>query len=238
MKLEINIGHWVTFVQKNWFKLSIAFLGFYLLFIKQLSFQIQVSAPNNTEQRQVKRKPVEKITENKVANTVKKKDRLERLEIPLLSSRSEGRNSIAGLKTINETAKHDYLERFAKVALAEQEKFSIPASVILAVAMMHSTAGTRDLTVQANNHFGLPCDADWRSACQSFHGNSYRKYDSAWSSFRDFSNYLDSNFANLKGGNYINFANAFQNEEFGDDENFGQHMVEIIEGYRLQELDR
>jgi hypothetical protein len=103
--------------------------------------------------------------------------------------------------------------------------------------MYQSCAGTRDLSVQASNHFALPCSSDWRSACQSFHGTNYRKYESPWSSFRDFSKYLDANYANLKGGNYINYANAFQNDGFGNNENIGEHLVQIIEGYRLQELD-
>ena len=239
MKLEINLGHWLTFVQKNWFKITLAVLGFYLFFIKQLSFQIQVQSPEKTEQHFAKKKPVEKITENQQPAMATANDRLERLEIPFISSHNakKGRNAIAELNTINEAAKHEFLQRFAKVAKAEQRRFGIPASVILGMAMHQSTAGTRDVTVQSNNHFGLPCSSEWRSACQSFHGHSYRKYESAWASFRDFSQYLDANYANLKGGNYTNYANAFQNDSFGEDPNIGEHLVEIIEGYRLQELD-
>ena len=238
MKLQINLGHWLTFLRNNWFKVALAILGFYLFFIKQLSFQIQVQTPENTEQQFIKKKPFEKITENK-SEIASRKDKVERLEIPFLSSNSakKGRNLIAELKTINEAAKHDIIERFAKVAQAEQQRFSIPTSVILGMALQQSTAGTRDIAVQANNYFGLPCSSDWRSACQSFHGKSYRKYESAWASFRDFSQYLNANYANLKGGNYTNYANAFQNDGFGNDPNVGEHLIQIIEGYRLQELD-
>ena len=144
---------------------------------------------------------------------------------------------MAELSNINETAKHAYLERFVKVALAEQERFGIPASVILATALLESCAGKRDMAVQSSNHFALPCSSDWRSACKSYQNKSYRKYQSAWSSFRDFSKYLDTNYANLKGGNYLNYANAFQNDGFGEDKNIGENLVKIIEGYRLQELD-
>ena len=239
MKLEINIGKWLSFVQRNWFKISLAILGFYLFFIKQLSFQIQVQSPENTEQRQVKQKPVEKYTENKPA-VAASENTLDRLEIPLLkkSVEKKKRNAIAELNTVNETTKHEYLKRFAKVAKAEQERFNIPASVILATALYQSTAGTRDLAVQANNHFALPCSSDWRSACKSYHGDSFRKYESAWSSYRDFSKYLDSNYSNLKGGNYVNYANAFTNDGFGGDEKLGEFLIKIVEGYRLQELDK
>lgn len=237
MKLEINLGQWLSFAQNNWFKLSLAILGFYLFFIKQLSFQILVHTPEKTEQQQVKQRSIEKITENQTT-IASAKNKLEKLEIPFLSSKpKKSRNILSELNTVNETTKHEYLERFAKVARAEQDKYQFPASVILAMGMMQSTAGTRDIATQTNNHFGLDCDSNWRSACKSFHGKSYRKYDSAWASFRDFSQYLESNFSNLKGGNYLNFANAFQNEQFGGDQQIGEHLVQIIEGYRLQELD-
>ena len=240
MKLEIDFAQWLTFIQRNWFKLAIAFLGFYLFFIKQLSFQIQVQTPEKTEQHYAKKKPVEKITENKQPAVASKNDRLERLEIPFLSSggnTKKGRNAIAELNTVNDATKHAFLKRFGEVAKAEQDRFGIPASVVLGTAMLQSTAGTRDIAVQVSNHFALSCSSDWRSACQSFHGQSYRKYESAWSSFRDFSQFLDSNYANLKGGNYENYANALQNDGFSGDPNIGEHLIEIIEGYRLQELD-
>ena len=237
MKLEINLGHWVTFLQKNWFRITLAVLGFYLFFIKQVSFQIQVRTPENKEQHLVKKAPVEKITEHQQPNLAGTTDRLDRLEIPLISTLKKSRDGLAELNTVNETTKHQYLQRFVDVAKAERDRFQIPTSVILAVAMYQSCAGTRDMAVQASNHFALPCSSDWRSACQSFHGKSYRKYESAWSSFRDFSHFLDANYANLKGGNYLNYANALQNDGFGDDPHIGEHLVQIIEGYRLQELD-
>ncbi len=236
MKIKINIARALTFAQKNWFKLSLVILGFYLFFVKHLSFQILVQTPDKTEQRQVRKKPTEKITENK-AQVAISSDKLDRLEIPFIGGRKPVRNALAELNTINETTKHQYLQRFAEVAKAEQERFGIPASVILAMALHQSCAGKRDLAIQAANHFALPCSSDWRSACKSFQGKSYRKYESAWLSFRDFSQYLDANYSNLKGGNYINYANAFQNNGFGEDENIGQNLVKLIEGYRLQELD-
>jgi len=34
-----------------------------------------------------------------------------------------------------------YLKRFARVAIAERKKFGLPSSLILAVSLLHSTAG-------------------------------------------------------------------------------------------------
>ncbi len=236
MNTEAYFVKAIAFVQKNWFKLSLVVLGFYLFFIKHLSFQVLVQMPENTEQRQVKKKPSEKITEN-IPQLASTSGKLDRLEIPFIGGRKAERNPIAELNTVNEATKHEYLQRFAEVAKAEQDRFSIPASVILAMGLHQSCAGKRDMAIQGANHFALPCNSDWKNACRSFQGKSYRKYESAWLSFRDFSKYLDANYSNLKGGNYINYANAFQNNGFGGDDNIGENLVKIIEGYRLQELD-
>ena len=238
MNKDITLSGLLTFVQRNWFKLALAFLGFYLIFIKQLSFRIEVHSPDKSERKWGKRKPAEKITDSNRSAVAATDDHYDRLEVPLLTMPNKtGRNAMAELRTINDAAKEAYLKRFVKVARAEQERFSIPASIVLATALHQSTAGTRDLAVQANNHFALPCSSDWRSACRSFHGTSYRKYESAWAAFRDFSLYLDARFHHLKGGNYINYANALQNEGFGNDARIGQNLIQIIEHYGLQELD-
>lgn len=227
----------MAFVQRNWFKLSILTFGFYLFFIKQLSLQVLIQGDDKTEQQVVRKGPKEKITENFV-QVQKKADKLDHFEIPFIGERKPARNANAELKTINETAKHAYIQRFAEVARAEQEQYGVPASVILGMALHQSTAGKRDIAIQNANHFALPCSSDWKSACKSFHGSSYRKYESPWFSFRDFSKYVDANYRNLNGGTYQNYANAFQNDGFGEDREIGENLVEIIEGYRLYELDK
>jgi len=50
-----------------------------------------------------------------------------------------------------------YIERFAKVAQVEMDKFGIPASIKLAQGLLESNAGKSRLAAEHFNHFGLKC---------------------------------------------------------------------------------
>lgn len=230
MVLKISTGQIFQFCKKNWFKITVVVLGLYVFFIKDLSFQVQVQMPDGKEQAPA-RHAGEKMTE--AASTAS----VDRLELPFIGGRKQGRNGLSELSAISEPDKRAYLQRFAKVANQEQDKYGIPASVILATSLYQSCAGKRDVTLQANNQFGLPCGSDWRGACRSVQGESFRRYESAWASFRDFSNYATAHFAELKGGDFKAWAAGMQKSGFGGDEAFAKNIIAIIEGYRLQELD-
>lgn len=236
MKVEITSDRILLFFKKNWFNAVLLVLALYVFFKKDLSFQFQVEAPEKTEQKTARKSP-EKITDASPAlssNT----GATDRLEIPFIGGQRSGRNALSELAAIDESTRQAYLERFAKVALDEQKKFGIPASVILATALHQSCAGKQDLTLQANNHFALPCTGGWQGGCADFQGQSHRRYESAWASFRDFSLFANENFAGLKGQDYKGWANGMQKAGFGEDENFGKNLMQIIEEYRLFELDK
>jgi Mannosyl-glycoprotein endo-beta-N-acetylglucosaminidase len=86
--------------------------------------------------------------------------------------------------------KNAYIQRFSKVAQGEQQKFGIPASVLLASAMIQSCAGQTTLAASHNNHFALPCNKALGDQSVTIGGQCYRKYPSAWSSFRGFDVYV------------------------------------------------
>ena len=73
------------------------------------------------------------------------------------------------------------------MAQAEQQKYGIPASVVLGVGLLYSDAGTAAPAVGANSFFGLPCTDDWGGARTEMNGACQREYPTAWTSFRDFS---------------------------------------------------
>lgn len=233
MEFKISTGQAVAFCRKNWFKITVVALCLYIYFGKDFQFNLQVQVPEKPEQVKPST-PHEKMTENATAIN----GSVNRLELPFIGGRSAPkRNLQAELSAISEADKHAFLQRFANVARQEQERYDIPASVILATALHQSLAGKRDMALQAQNHFALPCGGEWRSACQSFQGKSYRKYETAWASFRDFSLYATEHFAELKGSNYASWAMGMQRTNFGEDEAFAKNLIQIIEGYRLQELD-
>lgn len=232
MELKISTGQLFTFCKKNWFKITVVLLGLYVFFVKDLSVQVQVQMPENTEQ------PPTKQAREKMTDVSTSTAHVDKLEVPFIGNgRKPARDALGELSSISDEVKHAYLQRFARVAVQEQEKYGIPASVILATAFHQSCAGRRDLTLEAENHFALPCSSDWRSACKSLQGTSYRRYESAWASFRDFSHYANQHFSDLRGSDYNSWAMGMQRAGFGNDDTFAKNLIGIIEGYRLQELD-
>jgi flagellum-specific peptidoglycan hydrolase FlgJ len=147
------------------------------------------------------------------------------------------------LPTLDKATKAAYLKRFAKVAIAEKEKYGIPASLILANALHQSFAGTRSAALQANNHFGLPCSENWAGTTATLDGACVRKYENAWSSFRDHSLLLSSGkFGQLKQfGNkdYKAWAKGLQKLGYPsvNSDYLAADLVAIIETWGLARLD-
>ncbi len=236
MKKSTTFRPIVSFLKNNWFKLSLTALMLLAWFRKDLSFQVHMDeAPYQLEKTTTK--PKEKITESSTfaATLPSKTGRMEAPPINLPGFSSSRRTE---LSSIEESKKHAYLTRFSKVAREEQKRYKIPASIILAVSLYQSAAGQRDIALEVNNHFALPCNTNWNGACREFQGHTYRKYSSAWASFRDFSLFASENFARLKGADYTAWALALETDGFAETDDFAKEIIGLIEGYRLDAIDR
>lgn len=145
------------------------------------------------------------------------------------------------LDKIDEATKQGYLKRFAHVAISEQEKFGIPASVILANALLHSSAGKGDVATTYNNHFTISCGNDWDGGTGSLKGICYRTYETAWMSFRNHSQYITSekfsNLTRLNAKDYKGWANGLEKAKFSNTKNLAKNIIRIIEQYGLNDLD-
>lgn len=136
-----------------------------------------------------------------------------------------------------------FCKRFEQTVVHERKKFGIPSSVILANAILHSYAGKRNLTIEANNHFALQVTPDWRGAVIRSKGKNYRQYETAWSSFRDHSLFLShGKYANLSrqfaATDYKSWARAIQKLGYATDiPHLGTELVKTIEKYQLQKFD-
>lgn len=227
----------LAFVKNNWFKISLTALMLFAWFRKDLSFQVRM---NETPARYDKSvaKPKEKYTDAAAAVAAGLPPKTGRMEAPSINLPGFTSPKHTELSSIDEAKQHAYLTRFAKVAKEEQKRFGIPASIILAVSLYQSAAGQRDIAIDINNHFALPCDGSWNGACREFQGHTYRKYSSAWASFRDFSLFAKANFARLKGADYTAWALALEADGFAETDDFAKEIIELIEGYRLDSIDR
>lgn len=145
-----------------------------------------------------------------------------------------------------------YIERFRSIAVEEMHRSGIPASIKMAQAILESNAGTSTLAVQANNHFGIKCGNDWtgkeyfRKDDDYRHGklvqSCFRAYTNAETSFQAHTNFLTGQsryqfLFNLKQGDYRAWAKGLRQAGYATDPAYSQNLIQIIEMYRLHELD-
>jgi flagellum-specific peptidoglycan hydrolase FlgJ len=141
-----------------------------------------------------------------------------------------------------------YVARFAHVAKAEMKKYGIPASITLAQGLIESNAGESRLSKQNNNHFGMKCFSKKCSKghCSNFtddsHKDFFRKYETAWESFRAHSQLLTANryrrLFQLHQTDYKGWANGLQKAGYATDPKYAQKLIHIIEELELGQYDR
>ena len=138
----------------------------------------------------------------------------------------------------------DYVRRFVGVAKAEREKFGIPVSITLAQGLLESDAGESRLTQIANNHFGVKTfnrKVPHVVMKDDTPKDKFRKYNSAWESFRDHSQLLMNNHYKdlqyLSKTDYAGWAKGLQNAGYATDVQYAQKLIRLIENLQLYKLD-
>ncbi len=152
------------------------------------------------------------------------------------------RGSGVRLPSIDDATAVAFLQRFSRTAIAEQERFGMPASVLLACAYVNSFAGKRSCATEANNYLATRCTADWAGAVLTLEGVCYRRYNTAWESIRDFNAYYSRKgwYADLKknaGRDWRKWLKSLAGHGVSDVANFEAEAVRIIEAFRVYELD-
>jgi len=177
-----------SFVYQNWFKLLCLAVLVYMLFQKDLSFQVNLSSPLPFRNGPAERGSPAREKHSDLGGVEVGEALFDRLPFP---SEREVKSALrADLERVHEDKQIAYLRRFAKVALAERDKFGIPSSIILANALLFSGAGGSTACISANNHFMLGCQGGWSASKWHEGEQCFRAYENAWASFRDCSEYL------------------------------------------------
>ncbi len=228
MEIKINLDPVHNFVAKNWFKLCILAV---LIVMALRSNPLKINLGGGSAP----------LIESSPRETITNASHEMSTEANLLSGWSiESDNRFSKLNTINEGTKKDYMKRFAKVVIQEQQKFGIPASVMLSAALLQSEAGTRSIAANSFNHFGLPCSDSWTGKRTEVDG-CFRAYESAWESFRDFSKYITQTLiqANLKPADISAdiWMVAMQKAKILTNSGDIKNLQSIIKKYNLEELD-
>lgn len=147
-----------------------------------------------------------------------------------------------------DAAKMNYIERFASVAIAEMEKYNIPASITLAQGLLESNAGRSTLSSRYNNHFGIKCHS---RTCDRGHCVNYEDdhphdrfvvFRNAWSSYRAHSMVLlkprYSRLFNLDIHDYKGWAREIKACGYATDPRYPEKLIRIIENYQLYKYDQ
>lgn len=139
-----------------------------------------------------------------------------------------------------------YIDKYADLAITEQERHGIPASITMAQALIESQAGEARLAVEANNHFGIKCTSDWKG--QTIHhdddrlGECFRKYKKVIDSYEDHSQFLKrQRYAALfqyEITDYKAWAYGLSRAGYATDPDYPTKLIRIIETYKLDELDK
>ncbi|WP_288733730.1 glucosaminidase domain-containing protein [uncultured Parabacteroides sp.] len=138
-----------------------------------------------------------------------------------------------------------YIKTYSALAIEQQKKYKIPASITLAQGLLESGAGQSDLARRSNNHFGIKCHSDWRGG-RVYHdddlrGECFRKYKRVEDSYEDHSKFLKRSrydrLFQLKITDYKGWAKGLQKCGYATDRAYANKLIKVIEDYELYRYD-
>ncbi len=140
----------------------------------------------------------------------------------------------------------NYIDEFSTIAKEEMLQYGIPASITLAQGILESGAGAGELTLKANNHFGIKCHTGWQGD-RVYHddderGECFRKYNDPKYSYRDHSLFLTQrsrykDLFSLRKDDYKGWAKGLRKAGYATDPRYPEKLIGIIERYNLQDYD-
>lgn len=137
-----------------------------------------------------------------------------------------------------------YVEKYRQLAMEEQQRVGIPASITLGQGILETQAGQSELAINANNHFGIKCKKEWKGETYAYTDDApnecFRKYPDDISSYRDHSDYLKNSKRYLPcfacGPNdYAGWAKALRQCGYATNPNYAKQLIKIIEDFQLQQ---
>lgn len=139
-----------------------------------------------------------------------------------------------------------YIDRYNHLAVEQEKKYHIPASIKLAQAILESDAGRAKLAREANNHFGIKCHNNWKGK-KTYHDDDlrnecFRTYGSVTDSYEDHSRFLAerSRYTKLfllNKKDYRGWAKGLQQCGYATDRAYANKLIKLIEDYELYLYD-
>lgn len=139
----------------------------------------------------------------------------------------------------------EYIDLYKPLAMASMSEYKIPACITLAQGLLESGNGGSELTVKANNHFGIKCRKSWVGP-RVYHdddakGECFRKYRSARASYADHSQFLTgspryASLFKLDITDYKGWARGLKAAGYATNPRYAEILIDLIERYKLQNL--
>jgi LysM repeat protein len=143
-------------------------------------------------------------------------------------------------------SRNEYIEKYKEDAIREMHQSGVPASITLAQGILESGDGNSPLAMYANNHFGIKCHAGWTGETMHVDDDKknecFRKYESAYQSFKDHSEFLTSRsryafLFDLKITDYKGWAKGLKKAGYATNPKYANMLIMLIEKYDLNKYD-
>ena len=145
--------------------------------------------------------------------------------------------AIANLNAQKNATYVAYIEQYSEIAMVEQARHQIPASITIAQALLESGAGKSQLAQESNNHFGIKCHSNWDGE-KVYHdddkkGECFRKYNKVIDSYEDHSAFLKreryQTLFTYKITDYKSWAYGLKAAGYATDPKYPSKLIKIIE---------
>jgi hypothetical protein len=143
-------------------------------------------------------------------------------------------------------SRSEYIIKYNNLATNQMLSNGIPASIILAQALLESRNGNSELALKSNNHFGIKCHASWEGD-RVFHDDDkkqecFRKYKRVKDSYLDHSNFLKKQryqfLYDIPVNNYKAWAKGLKKAGYATNPKYASLLIQIIEDNNLTIYDR
>ena len=139
-----------------------------------------------------------------------------------------------------------YINRYKAIAITEMNRSGIPASITLAQGLLESGNGNSSLAVEANNHFGIKCNTDWRGPTilkdDDQKDDCFRVYKNPEESFKDHTEFLKRKryafLFELDKNDYRGWAQGLKQAGYATNPRYPELLISLVERYGLDQYDR
>lgn len=140
----------------------------------------------------------------------------------------------------------EYIDKYKDDAILEMHHSGVPASITLAQGILESGDGNSPLALYANNHFGIKCHTSWKGETfimdDDEKNECFRKYNSAYESFKDHSEFLTSRsryaaLFELNITDYKGWARGLKEAGYATNPKYADLLIALIEKHELNRFD-